>query len=62
MTWLDTEHGVLSFRRGGGLICMVNFGLRPVPPPDGPLLVASGELTDGMVPQGTAVWALPDPG
>ncbi|HUG32479.1 MAG TPA: glycoside hydrolase family 13 protein [Acidimicrobiia bacterium] len=54
--WIDPEPTALRFRRGGGVICVVNFGDSPIPLPAGRPLVASAPLTDGTVPPDTAVW------
>ncbi|MER7761149.1 alpha-amylase family glycosyl hydrolase [Streptomyces sp. NPDC097619] len=56
--WLPAPAGVLAFRRPDGLVCAVNLGWRPVPPPAHTrLLLSSGPLAgDGLLPQDTAVW------
>ncbi len=54
--WLESGPDVLSFRRARGVTCVVNFGPGPVEKPEGKLLIASGPLTDGRVPQDVAVW------
>jgi alpha-glucosidase len=57
LAWLDTEAGVLAFTRPGGLCCVVNFGRQPTPlPPPREVLLASGPLTDGLLPADTAAW------
>lgn len=56
LVWLDVADDVVSFRRGGGVVCTVNLGAAPVAVPDGEVLVASGPLHGGMVPPDTAVW------
>lgn len=50
--WVDDQ----VFRRPGGLICAFNTGPAPMPLPHGEVLLASGELVDGMLPPDTAVW------
>lgn len=54
--WLDLGGDVISFRRGSGVVCVVNFGPRPVDVPGGEVLLTSGPLTDGRLPADTAVW------
>jgi alpha-glucosidase len=47
----------LSFARGERFSCLVNFGPEPVAlPADARVLIASGELEGGAVPQDTTVW------
>ncbi len=50
--WLDD----LTFRRPGGLVCVLNAGAEALPLPAGEVLLASGPLVDGTVPPDTAVW------
>ncbi|OBC15976.1 alpha-amylase [Mycobacterium sp. 852013-50091_SCH5140682] len=50
--WLDD----LTFRRPGGLVCVLNAGATALPLPAGEVLLASGPLVDGTVPPDTAVW------
>jgi alpha-glucosidase len=61
MTWRSAPDGVLAFDRGQGgagtVCCVVN--LSPVPvglPGHSALLLASGPLTDGLLPPDTAAW------
>ena len=57
MTWLPAPEGVLSYSRGGVLTVVVNLSARPVPlPAHTRLLIASGELRDGLLPPDTAAW------
>ncbi|WP_188079015.1 glycoside hydrolase family 13 protein [Actinotalea subterranea] len=59
LRWLDADahDGVLAFMRGDGLACVVNLSPAPVPlPAHDAVLVASGELVDGLLPTDTAVW------
>jgi alpha-glucosidase len=53
--WLDLGDDTLAFR-SGAVTVVVNFGTEPVALPDGEVVLASGELEDGMLPQDTAVW------
>jgi alpha-glucosidase len=41
---------------GGGLVCALNAGTKPIPLPRGELLLASGPLVDGALPPDTAAW------
>jgi alpha-glucosidase len=56
MEWLPAPDHVLAFTRGG-LTCVVNLSGDPVePPPHKEVLLASGPLTDGLLPPDTAAW------
>jgi alpha-glucosidase len=55
--WLDSADGVLAFRRGDDLVCLVNLGPTATPlPPHTSVLLASGELDGDLLPTDTAVW------
>jgi alpha-glucosidase len=60
--WLDSEEGVLAFRRtvptGAGLIVLVNISEGPIEIASyGTVLLASGPMpADGTLPVDTAVW------
>ncbi|MGH9061457.1 MAG: alpha-amylase family glycosyl hydrolase, partial [Acidimicrobiales bacterium] len=57
MEWLPAPDGVLAFTRGTGFTCVVNLSREPVePPPHKEVLLASGPLTDGLLPPDTAAW------
>jgi alpha-glucosidase len=57
LTWLPAPEDVLSYRRGGELTVVVNLSAHPVElPAHSELLIASGELRDGLLPPATAVW------
>jgi alpha-glucosidase len=57
LTWLPSGPGVLAFRRGPGLACVVNLSAEPVALPTGAtVLLASGPLPGAAVPVDTAVW------
>jgi alpha-glucosidase len=48
---------VLAFGRAGGFGCVVNLSGDPVPLPlHVKVLLASGPLTDGLLPPDTAAW------
>ncbi|WP_199178006.1 glycoside hydrolase family 13 protein [Mycobacterium hubeiense] len=54
--WLPTPPDTLMFRLDGGLVCVLNAGAPPIPLPAGELLLASGELVDGMLSPNAAAW------
>ncbi|OJU40597.1 MAG: alpha-glucosidase [Microbacterium sp. 69-10] len=47
---------VLAFRRGDDMVCILNMGETPVPLPAGDVVIASGPLSDDLLPRDTAVW------
>lgn len=53
--FIDLGDDVLAFRRGD-LTVALNCGAESVELPDGDVWVASGPVTDGMLPPDTAVW------
>jgi alpha-glucosidase len=57
LDWLEHVAGVLSFTRDPGFACLVNFSAEAVSLPEHEkVLLASGELKDGLLPPDTAVW------
>jgi alpha-glucosidase len=56
LQWLHAPEGCLAFRRPGGLVCLVNLSDGPVPLPEGPVLLASGDVSAGTLPADAAVW------
>jgi len=55
--WLTSTHDALIFRRrGGGLVCALNAGRRPIPLPPGELILASAPLVGGKLPRDAAAW------
>jgi alpha-glucosidase len=54
--WLPSAENVIAFTRGDSFACVVNFGSAPVPLPPGDVLIASGDVEGGAVPQDTTVW------
>jgi len=57
MDWLDSLAGVLAFRRGSDVGCVVNLGDQPAAlPAHTQVLLSSGELTRGALPPDTAAW------
>lgn len=59
LEWADLGDEVIGFRRGNGVMVLVNFGREPVVIPEGQVLLASGHLLDGLLPGDTAVWVRP---
>ncbi|MGH3562811.1 MAG: glycoside hydrolase family 13 protein [Mycobacterium sp.] len=53
--WLPTPHDALVFARGG-MLCVLNAGARPLPLPDGQLILASAPVADGVLPPNAAAW------
>jgi alpha-glucosidase len=56
--WLGTDSEVLTFRRGAGVTCIVNFGAVSVPLPEGRVLLASEPIPDRSLPTDVAVWMI----
>ncbi len=56
LVWLTAPRDAVIFRRPGGLVCALNAGNRPIPLPDGELLLASAPLVDGELPPDGAAW------
>ncbi len=60
MTWLDTEPGVLAFRRGPHFTSVTNFTDAPVAVPaelaDATVVVSSTPVADGRIPANTTTW------
>lgn len=54
--WLDEQADVVTFRRGAGVVCMVNIGVEPCEMPAGELLIASGPVEGSFLPPDTAAW------
>ncbi|KUI19346.1 alpha-amylase [Mycobacterium sp. GA-1285] len=54
--WLDSPADSLVFHRSGGLVCVLNAGPRPIPLPEGTVLLASAEVSDGALPPDGAAW------
>ena len=60
LTWLGGPEGVLAFHRGC-FGCTVNLSDQPVPV-IGPVLLASEQIVDGLLPSQAAVWTSGLPG
>ncbi len=54
--WVDVAGEALAFRRGSGVVCVVNFGDDPVPLPPGDVLLASADIAAGLLPGSAAAW------
>ena len=61
LEWVDTgaKH-VLAFRRGSGMLCIVNFGAKPAALPAGRVLLASQPKIEGELPGDTTAWVMPN--
>lgn len=60
VTWVDAGPQVLAFRRGEGLLCVVNFSTRPIALPPGRLILRSDRADGGHLPPDTAAWLVPE--
>ncbi|HEY5664055.1 MAG TPA: alpha-amylase family glycosyl hydrolase [Ilumatobacter sp.] len=58
LEWLSLGDDVLAFRRGSGVICVVNFGATTVELPPGRVILATTDVGDGLPTDATA-WVLP---
>ena len=60
MHWLDSPDGILAFRRGGRLTCVVNFTDQPIELPDllkdAVVLATSSPSGPGTLAPATAAW------
>lgn len=56
MTWLNAGKDVIAFSRPGNFACYVNFGQECALPDGAEVLISSGPLNQGKLPQDTAVW------
>ena len=56
IAWVQAPEGVLAFRRGSGVSCIVNVSAEAMELPEGEVMLASGDLEDGLLPAGTTVW------
>lgn len=54
--WIDLGSDVIAFRRGSGLLCVVNLGVVPVTCPDGEVVLASGRSDSHVLEPDDAVW------
>ena len=58
LEWLPAPEGCLAFRRPGGLVCLLNLSRAPVPLPEGAVLLASDDVSAGLLPPDAALWAV----
>ena len=56
LVWLDMGTGVIAFRRGSGVECIVNFGPEAVRLPDCDVLLTSAPVFDSLLPPDAAAW------
>lgn len=56
LDWADGFPADVVAFRNGGLLVVANTGADPIALPAGEVLLASGDLTDGTLPQDTTVW------
>ncbi|TLS43148.1 glycoside hydrolase family 13 protein [Streptomyces montanus] len=57
LRWLESPRDVLTFVRGDGVVCAVNFGEQTVPAPlPGTPLLSSAPCPPGLLPGNTAAW------
>jgi alpha-glucosidase len=56
LEWVDLGPDVVAFRRGSGVVCVVNFGADPVDLPAGDVLLASAPLGVLTLPPDAAAW------
>jgi alpha-glucosidase len=59
LAWLPSDPNAISFRNGD-VVVVGNTGSTPIPLPAGRVLLASGEVGDGMLPGDTTVWLAQD--
>ena len=56
MQWVDLGVGIVAFRRGSGVMCVVNMGSEPILLPEGEVLLSSEEVTGDSLGPDAAVW------
>jgi alpha-glucosidase len=62
LRWLESADDVLAFARDDGFICVTNFSCVPIDlPADCALLLASAELTAGLLPSDATAWLRSEP-
>ena len=61
LNWLPSANGVLAIARGQEFICVTNFSPAPIAlPAHCSLLLASAELTAGLLPSDATAWLRPE--
>jgi alpha-glucosidase len=58
LTWVETADDVLAFDRGAGFRCVLNLSGAAIPLP-GSVIIASGDVGDGMLQPDSAAWVIP---
>ncbi|WP_067538984.1 glycoside hydrolase family 13 protein [Nocardia crassostreae] len=58
LEWYGSPPGCLAFRRGGGLLCVLNTTDAPVLLPAGDVLLASAPITARKLPANSAAWLI----
>ena len=56
ITWLPSDPGVLMFQRGTGVRCIVNISGEPIPLPGSDVLIASDDVSEGLLAPDAAAW------
>ncbi len=56
LEWLDLGEEAIAFRRGSGILVVVNFGNDPIDLPAGELLLANAELVEGRLSSDSTAW------
>ena len=61
LRWLSSADEVLAFARGEGFVCVSNLSRLPIELPAGSsVLLASADLTGGLLPSDATAWLYPD--
>jgi alpha-glucosidase len=64
LEWIELDGvdpgAVLAFRRGSGVVCIVNFGDDPIDLPSGRLLLASQPGVGAQLPRHATAWVMPE--
>ncbi|WP_459963367.1 glycoside hydrolase family 13 protein [Nocardia sp. IFM 10818] len=58
LEWYGSPPGCLAFRRGGGLLCVLNATDAPILLPAGEVLLASAPITARKLPANSAAWLI----
>jgi alpha-glucosidase len=60
--WLPAPENVLCYRRGAGIVVVINASAHPVElPPYESILASSEEVTGGVLPPDTSAWLRTQP-
>ena len=61
LTWIPSDPEVLAFERGPGFLNVTNLSSVAIPlPPHAAVLLASSDVSDGLLPPDATVWLRPD--